>query len=341
MKKKISIFDFDQTLTSEHTFQKFSKGRFSSLPDNKMYEIGLRNQESNRKKNFEAFFKHDDNELSAIATFHNNPFFIAGFVAGLLNKPLTLANTLLSSTEPQVAISIYVIDNCTPPFLISFIPALGKTYDQTISELEIRKVQKNYQIDFLCQTLIEGGYIDYDTIIDFYDDDPNNLSQATALLFHIQTHQVSPGKIFQISHSDSNIPTTQLNPYDETKITALELRINQYIEKLNRSLNFFLRSPKEKVAVLNELIGELKDSDEDQKTIEEAFSDWQDKNRRIISKHRNRFFGEKRPTITTRTTMFIQDLNEELKKDILPVEVELEPRGRRPRDSIELTRTKC
>ena len=53
--------------------------------------------------------KHDELQTSAIATYHNNPAFIAGNVAALLNKKLTLAETR-HSKAPTVAIDIYTIE---------------------------------------------------------------------------------------------------------------------------------------------------------------------------------------------------------------------------------------
>lgn len=175
--KIVSFFDFDQTLTKRHTFAQFG---LDDEPNEetkaKSFKEGQEQARGNKKTGIAEHFFHDNNHLTAIATYHNNPDFIAGFISGLLDKEVTLLKTVLSETKPTTAINYYTIAGEEAPLLISYIPAY-KTFNETLSELQ----GKNEQITHLRKTLIEDKLIDEGNIINFYDDTKENFEKAKAL----------------------------------------------------------------------------------------------------------------------------------------------------------------
>ncbi len=174
----VSIFDFDQTLTKQHTFSWHGlESYLSDLSPQVIYREGIENAHTNMKGGVLAYLKHDVEHLSAIATYHNNPDFAAGFIAGLLGKELILSKTIYSKTNPITAINYYTVDGTKAPFLISYIPAYHEHFKQRLRMLE----GKNDQIMFLRSSLLEERLIEDDTIIDFYDDSDNNFQHAKSL----------------------------------------------------------------------------------------------------------------------------------------------------------------
>lgn len=92
----------------------------------------------------EAVLKHNNNdELTAIATYHNNPAYIAGYISRILGKELVFQETFYS-TQPTTAINVYQVAGIERPFLISYLPDLGDAFQTKMNQL----AGKNNQINF-------------------------------------------------------------------------------------------------------------------------------------------------------------------------------------------------
>ena len=167
------IFDFDQTITRKHTFGMAGD-----------YQTGGDNADTNKKEGIEELLLHNDSEhLSAIATYHNNPAFIAGFVAKILGQELTLIEKI-SFDDPSTdlngtAIDIYSVNGTTTPFLISYINKPMNEHSFTYSTLHTQG--KNSQIRALRDIFLQKGQLEENSVVDFYDDDNNNYDRANEL----------------------------------------------------------------------------------------------------------------------------------------------------------------
>ena len=86
MEKVISIFDFDRTITKMHTFQKYRIENYHGAHLSDSYSDGLMDAETNTKRDMKTHLRHDEHEITAVATYHNNPSFIAGYISFILGK---------------------------------------------------------------------------------------------------------------------------------------------------------------------------------------------------------------------------------------------------------------
>lgn len=178
----LNIFDFDLTLTKNHTFSTYCLDNWNK-PFEECYKEGQRHAEGNLKKSCISAFKHDDiHELSAIASYHNNPHFIAGYVSKILKKNLLFQRCKLSQDPdvPQTAVNFYSVEGIEKPFLISYIPEKGDNFSRRMEDL----CGKNEQILFLKTILQKKGYISDEVIINFYDDSSVNCRAAESLKNH-------------------------------------------------------------------------------------------------------------------------------------------------------------
>lgn len=180
------FFDFDLTLSIKHTFSDHCVDKVSVDQLNQQYSLGKNHAVANLKANIRDFFIHNDNDSSCIATYHNNPDYIAGYVATILGKELTLFDQRLSEATPTIAINYYKVTGLATPLLISYIPLKGSAFNKTIEALS----DKNKQIEFLRDALVARKVIDGDAIIDFYEDDEKNFAAATTLN-NIRSHFVN------------------------------------------------------------------------------------------------------------------------------------------------------
>lgn len=208
MPKIIRFWDFDLTLTAKHTFKMYARGIFpeGNEAELDLYKRGQEEFEQNCKEfpDEETLFAHDDeHNLSAVATFHNNPSFIAGFISKKLNRELTPLHTIYSDTDPVVALTAYQADGLNTPFLISWIPASGKAFNETINKLQTMNIYKSYQLSLLRQNLI-SEHIEKTAVINFYDDSVANIRNALLLPFPINGYFVnSSSSSFSIIESFS------------------------------------------------------------------------------------------------------------------------------------------
>ena len=177
-----AIFDFDCTLTIEHTFLEHAIEK-ARLAQNQ-YVLGQAKGKKNIKHGVDAILKHDDQGLSAVATYHNNPGFVAGNISAILKKELTLVDTIReeihnagSLEKTVIAINVYRVEGIDKPFLISYLPHEGHEF---ISAQRILK-NKNAQIMAIRQFWLKEGLIKPTDTIDFYDDSRENFDGATSL----------------------------------------------------------------------------------------------------------------------------------------------------------------
>jgi hypothetical protein len=187
---KIAFYDFDQTLTKKHTFSKFRLKK-ALLPEEHSIQEML--GASNAAHNIKHHIIHNAEQISGIATYHNNPNFIAGFISHMLKSELKLIKTIYSTTTPVTAIDVYQIGNIKAPFLISYIPAYDEDFYTVLNSLQ----GKNPQITHLRETLSQMGHLTDADVIDFYDDTPINVSQAKQLK-NIRPHEVSREETFSL-----------------------------------------------------------------------------------------------------------------------------------------------
>ncbi len=178
VKQKITIFDFDQTLTGTHTFSTHTLENTSNPFDDTQMAIGAADAKQNIKKGVEEFFKHDENHLSMIATYHNNPSFIAGFISAIFKKKLTYIETLDAGVS-GTAIDRYGVDGVETSFFISYITGGGASFTSTMERLY--QHGKNDQIESLRRILLDEGLIEGNTLIHYYDDTSNNFVHAKQL----------------------------------------------------------------------------------------------------------------------------------------------------------------
>ncbi|VEB39001.1 Uncharacterised protein [Legionella sainthelensi] len=177
MAKKITILDFDQTVSIQHTFSEHCLENHHNQSVTDIYELGKNHAAQNVKMGIEAVLKHNDNdELTAIATYHNNPAYIAGYISRILGKELVFQETFYS-TQPTTAINVYQVAGIERPFLISYLPDLGDAFQTKMNQL----AGKNNQINFLTQVLNHKSQIDKNSIINFYDDTQKNYTNAKEL----------------------------------------------------------------------------------------------------------------------------------------------------------------
>lgn len=187
-----AIFDFDCTLTKSHTFQSYAIEIKKNLSKEECYDEGQRAAMHNIKEGVQAVLMHDSQNLSAVATFHNNPEFVAGNISAILKKELTLVDTVrkkIKTAHPiktEIAINVYKVEGVEKPFLISYIPFEGKDFSLAINILS----HKNAQINAIRDYWVQNGSIKETDVIDFYEDTEKNYEAARALDY-INGHLVS------------------------------------------------------------------------------------------------------------------------------------------------------
>ncbi|KTD73238.1 hypothetical protein [Legionella tucsonensis] len=155
----IRIFDFDQTITKHHTFQR---------PE-------LFNSDNNIKTGIGEFFLHDKENVSVVATYHDNPEYVKSYIEKILNKKLTLQNTIDYKND---RLSVYTCANEKIPVLISTIPP--ENYNSSIEVLMTEG--KNTQIMHILDYLKNNHDLNYKRHeIHLYEDSDSNILEAEKL----------------------------------------------------------------------------------------------------------------------------------------------------------------
>nr|HAT8714135.1 hypothetical protein [Legionella jordanis] len=199
MPNTVHLFDFDQTLTVHHTFKHTERSLFPNASEADMYQMGKEEFDRNRKPGAESFFIHNDQQASAIATFHNNPSMVAGFLSRMLgDKELTPVNTQVSG---PYAVTTYQVKGSNTPVLVSWINASSaEEFNGTIATLQQQNIHKNGQLSFLHQCMSNQNIIQPTTDIHYFDDSQANIIAAESLPFRVQRHQVSYDPTFDFTN---------------------------------------------------------------------------------------------------------------------------------------------
>jgi hypothetical protein len=184
-----AILDFDRTLTGKHTFPATQLIEQCPISYNeKEYLKGISHATFNLKSGSKEYFKHDDSEhISAIATFHNNHSYIAGYISVLLGGRLTLKETHFSERGLSAS-AIYQIDGIKKPLIISYIPATGDLFNTYITALGNNK---NQQINHIRQLWCQLELAQEETPVSFYDDNAHNCMHAQSIPY-IKVYKVNP-----------------------------------------------------------------------------------------------------------------------------------------------------
>lgn len=158
---KIRIFDFDWTITCEHTFNR----------------THLHAPETNIKGGINRLFIHDERHIAAIASYHNDPDYIKRYIEFILGAPLTLKERI-DAYEDNI-LSVYTLESVAIPLIISTVKS-----DQFNTRVgRLKETGKNVQINHVLQYLETTRVISLAKAIEveFYDDDENNYRKAHEL----------------------------------------------------------------------------------------------------------------------------------------------------------------
>ena len=164
--RALNIFDFDCTLTKKHTFNDFRLEHYI-FSDNII--VGQNAADGFKKSGIERFLKHDSQQVSAVATSHNNPDFIAGFIGQILNKKFTLIRTDYLQKPTTTAVNYYEVEGTEAPFLISYLPKYDQAFQSAIAQL--KATGKNCQINALRDIYLKNQWVSAES--DTHLIDPN------------------------------------------------------------------------------------------------------------------------------------------------------------------------
>ncbi|QRN04647.1 hypothetical protein GH742_12645 [Legionella sp. MW5194] len=161
---KIRIFDFDWTITCQHTFNR----------------THLHAPETNIKAGISSLFIHDKTHIAAIASYHNDPDYIKRYIEVILNTPLTLRERI--DTYEDNVLSVYTIPSMPVPLIISTVK--GDDFNTRVARLKV--TGKNVQIGQVLQYLETTQKIPLAEAIEveFYDDDEKNYLEACQIARH-------------------------------------------------------------------------------------------------------------------------------------------------------------
>ncbi len=249
-----NIFDFDQTVTHYHTFSnsnltiKIESGDLELKPGmnphelmkNKYFEYLAGNNEIslNFKNGIEEYLKHDKDNLSAIATFHNNPSFVAGYIAKVLNKKLDYKEQKIHkiTDEFNIAVNVYSVEGEDKPFYISYLPYIDE-FNKAVDFLK----NKNEQIKFIHSLWMENNLIDTETKINFYDDSTDNIDAANYIDF-INCYKVDPqDKNFAFTES-SVAASSYTSVTESSEEVPINVEVEENTQQFQQRQRFFQNS---------------------------------------------------------------------------------------------------
>jgi hypothetical protein len=123
----------------------------------------------------------DSDHTLAIATYHNNPDYIAGFLQTLLDKKITFRATAQQTKKRNdldlVGVHVYDIEGHEYPLLIAHIPQIDQKYFSAMTVLNAAR-GKNQHIELLRTCALEYNCIEENTYCDFFDDTELNVRLA-------------------------------------------------------------------------------------------------------------------------------------------------------------------
>ena len=187
MPNEITIFDFDQTLTKIHTFQTKCIEKFGVTTPAALIHQGAEDARTNLKDGLTpSHISLEGDRLFCLATYHNNPDYVAGYIQTLLGKTITPSmEPLQFAHDGDIAIKTYRIEGVEKPLFISYIPKQGAEFNAARGKL----TGKNEQIAFLSQILQVNHLMEPGASINYYDDDSKNIDKVKPLA-NIKAHLV-------------------------------------------------------------------------------------------------------------------------------------------------------
>jgi len=202
-------FDFDRTSNRRSTFRTYERSLHAQKTDAEMYETGKAHAQSNLKINIANWLKHDAEHIAAIVTFHNNPLYIAGYVAHILNKELVCNGLQYPDPDSKnIAVARFKVKGSEIPFYIVYLDQTANNFVQASGRLG----NKNKHLAALRSMLSSEGLINNE-IIEFYDDDQRNYLDALSL-GQIKCHWVSSEiPTFTIKRELENLQKKIKSPY--------------------------------------------------------------------------------------------------------------------------------
>lgn len=142
---KLAVFTFDHTICKRPTFFRFknhvvdydqSRKRDHSLNfkfNQADYEHGKKDALDNVKSGFSSWFVNDENHISAIATFHCYPDYIAGHLAHILGKELTRVDSSSRIPYEDTLIAEYRVEGHSRSILISYVNPMADRHSALIT----------------------------------------------------------------------------------------------------------------------------------------------------------------------------------------------------------------
>ena len=192
MTNHVSVLDFDLTLTKEHTYR---KSRLDVMQQEgqtaeERIEIGRQAADNNLKDNLKntsnPLLSLEGDNVFAIATYHNNPDYIAGYYEAISGKTVTpIPDSVKYSEDGKVALRQYQVQGIDKPFTVSYIPALGQDYQNIIANLD----GKNEQMNLIQQTFESSALMNHDDPMHLYDDSRPNIEAANTRVNTV-AHQI-------------------------------------------------------------------------------------------------------------------------------------------------------
>ena len=190
--KQWVISDFDLTLTKSHTFQTRRFEYFADFKPNEIFNYGFQDSLNFKKNNIPTqLFNFNNDNLLSIATYHNNPDYIAGFMSGILGKRIDVNGVIYTHyyNKPGPSIKAYKVEGTDKSLLISYLDAQSGYFNALINSLN----GKDEQLFHLAQVAGWLELVDAKTHCDFFEDTEKNYHIATQFkdLPNFNAHLVS------------------------------------------------------------------------------------------------------------------------------------------------------
>ncbi|MGQ3890787.1 hypothetical protein [Legionella sp. CNM-4043-24] len=173
---RVAVFTFDHTICREPTFfffknlvvdydQRRKDDLLRHFHFNQAdYECGKKDAPGMIKTGVSSWFLHNEQYLSAIATFHAYPDYIAGYLAHILGKELTRLDKHSVTPEEKTLIATYAVEGERRPILISYLNPL---HDRGVAIDSF--TWKTKQLEQLRQVMLDNSWIAGEDMMHFYE----------------------------------------------------------------------------------------------------------------------------------------------------------------------------
>ena len=181
--KYYRIFNFEQTITQKPIPKGVGRTATHELNYNAdAFQMGMQDAASGGMKEGlpRVFLKMDEDHAFCVATYHNSPEYIAGFMGHVLGKKVTPVWFGSNSNVDSVMVGGYRIDGQTQPLLIAYMLKKDKDLGAAVQTLQASK-GKNTHIEELRIWANNKKLVDDGTFYDFFDASEQDLEKARAL----------------------------------------------------------------------------------------------------------------------------------------------------------------